>query len=408
MDDLERVLESVKSLLPRPSASPPDVPASQGAEGGEASGEADDAGVVSSISGRPRRLMEELDVTLHEILDTVLAEAMARDVTHEVYRPRKERLDVLCLFHNFGSKLDRDERFPVAVIGPPIPYLMLDPQLLRYVHRNAVSNACKYGEQGGTVLTELSYDLATEMFRIAVRNRPGPAHDALVALGECATELVFAQGSMLHTDVSNQANYISSGDGAWIMQKCAKTMGGKCEIEFRPTESVFTFTCPAEPLRAVELPDTQDFQVPPGTWGVAVDDSRIQRKLMGRILEHVGVAEENRIVLGATSSEVHELESILRDVMSKKDPDSKIFVLVDENLDFCECDGEPVVLSGSLIMMDFLSTLSREEESQLFVLVRSANDSTDDVALYAIRCHGFFPKVRQRRWEQVAIGVVVT
>ena len=141
MDDLERVLVSVKSLLPRPSSSL-DMTASPGAAGSEASGESDDTGVVSAISGRPRRLMEELDVTLHEVLDTVLAEAMARDVTHEVYQPRRERLDVLCLFHNFGSKLDRDERFPVVAVGPSIPYLMLDPQLLRYVHRNAISNAC--------------------------------------------------------------------------------------------------------------------------------------------------------------------------------------------------------------------------------------------------------------------------
>jgi hypothetical protein len=419
MDDLERKLDTVKRTGSRDSStapsSPRDASATEAFQGPATSkpatcdtalvddaevgrsydtSESFDGGGDSSYSLRPRRLMEELDVTLHEVLDTVLAEAMARDVVHEVYQPRSERLDVLGLFHNFGSKLDKDDRFRVAVAGPPIPYLMLDPQLLRYVHRNAVSNACKYGEQGGAVLTELSYDVPKELFRMTVKNKPGPAHDKLVALGDKASGVVFAQGSMLHKDVNSQASYISSGDGAWIMQKCAKTMGGKCEIAFRETETVFTFTCPAEPLRVVELPDTQDFQVPPDTWGIAVDDSRIQRKLMSRILGHVGLEEDKRVILGATPSEVYDLEIVIRDVMKKKEPDSKIFVLVDENLDFCECECEPVVLSGSLIMMDILARMTPEEEAQLFVLVRSANDSRDDVALYTSRCHGFFPKVR--------------
>jgi hypothetical protein len=34
------------------------------------------------------------DSQLHQTLDTVLAEAMARDIIHEVYEPRLERVNI--------------------------------------------------------------------------------------------------------------------------------------------------------------------------------------------------------------------------------------------------------------------------------------------------------------------------
>jgi hypothetical protein len=360
----------------------------------------DDDGSPNGVSARSRKLMEELDVTLHEVLDTVLAEAMARDVIHEVYQPRKERLDVLGLFTNSGSKAGKAERFPVVVAGDrhDIPYLMLDPQLLRYIHRNAISNACKYGAQGGKVLTELWFDTSTNTFQMQVINDPGPGHDRLMALGDEASENVFRQGSMLHlNDGNNRSSYISSGDGAWIMQKCAKTMRGACAIDFKSDKTVFTFACPAEPLCVVEWPDTHDFQVPNGTWGIAVDDSKIQRKLMARILGHVGVEESKRIILGSTPAEVFDVGWHISKVLEENPSTSKVLILVDENLDFGESEGHPVVLSGSVIMKDVLAKLTAEEERRTFVLVRSANDSADDVALYMRRTHGFFPKAPMQR-----------
>jgi hypothetical protein len=419
IDDLERTMESFNRGFCRQSSDAgegasssrsgdgggPDDSRHTGsnadaAETGSTKSDGDDDGSPNGVSARSRKLMEELDVTLHEVLDTVLAEAMARDVIHEVYQPRKERLDVLGLFTNSGSKAGKAERFPVVVAGDrhDIPYLMLDPQLLRYIHRNAISNACKYGVQGGKVLTELSFDTATNTFQMQVMNDPGPGHDRLMALGDEASENVFRQGSMLHlNDGNNRSSYISSGDGAWIMQKCAKTMRGACAIDFRSDKTAFTFTCPAEPLCVVEWPDTHDFQVPNGTWGIAVDDSKIQRKLMARILGHVGVEESKRIILGSTPAEVFDVGRHISKVLEENPTASKVLILVDENLDFGESEGHPVVLSGSVIMKDVLAKLTAEEERRTFVLVRSANDSADDVALYMRRTHGFFPKAPMQR-----------
>lgn len=344
-----------------------------------------------------RRRIEELDETLHDVLETVLAEAMARDVIHEVYHPRQERLDVAGLLASAGSKAGKSSRFPIQLADPDLPYLLLDPQLLRYIHRNAVSNGCKYGKEGGKVSTILSFDYESRRFIMKVVNEPGDGHEAMIALGEkAANEGVFAQGSTLHQNLSVADRYISSGDGAWIMQKCAKTMGGSCHIQFKPKGTVFTFSCPAEPLTVVEWPETHDFEVPAGTWGIALDDSKIQRKLMDRILAHAGVEESRRIVLGQSPSEVNELKTVLFDVLAEH-PESKVLVLVDENLDFGTSDEEHVILSGSLVMKEILDATSDEQEKRIFSLVRSANDSAEDVSLYLSRTHGFFPKSPMQR-----------
>lgn len=345
-----------------------------------------------------RRYIEELDVMLHEVLDTALAEAMARDVVHEIYHPRLERIDVPSLLASSGTKSGKSERFPIEQKTPDMPYLQLDPQLLRFIHRNAVSNACKYGKQGGKVLTVISFEPDSRTFVMEVVNEPGNGHEEILAMGEtAASEAVFAQGSRLHLNCEqSEDRYISSGDGAWIMQKCAKTMSGSCKIQFEKDRTVFTFKCPAEPLTVVEWPETKDFQVPSDTWGIAIDDSKIQRKLMARILAHAGIEEERRILLGKTPNEVHGLKRILLERL-EMDSESIVFVLIDENLDFGSSGEAQVLLSGSLVMQDILRSLRADQLCRVFALVRSANDSSDDVAQYMERAHGFFPKAPMQR-----------
>ena len=182
---------------------------------------------------------------------------------------------------------------------------------------------------------------------------------------------------------------------------------GKCDIRFLSDRTVFSLTCPAAPLMTQDLVDVTDFEVPAGTWGVAVDDSKIQRKLLGRILGHVGVDEARCIVLGRNQSEVHSLHKVISDLLAK-DPDSKILVLVDENLDFGQFDkqeDQDVVLSGSKITQSILRSLTPNDESRILALVRSANDSSEDLAVYSARTHGYFPKssmLRERVREILA------
>lgn len=169
-------------------------------------------------------------------------------------------------------------------------------------------------------------------------------------------------------------------------------MDGSCRIKFEESRTVFTFRCPAEPLTVVEWPETKDFEVPEDTWGIAIDDSKIQRKLMGRILAHAGVQENRRIVIGQSPTEVSSVEPTIVDLL-KNHRKAKILVLIDENLDFGVNESEHVIISGSLVMKSILERLTPNQERRVFALVRSANDSAEDVALYLSRTHGFFPKV---------------
>jgi len=192
------------------------------------------------------RYLFELDKTLHEILETILAEAMARDVIHEVYEPKLERVNFPKLLYstmNLSASSQSIKRFPISTAPDPLPDYALDPQLLKYIHRNAISNACKYGKRGGVVRTEVSWNRAARVLQMDVVNLPGPRHDEILKLGDAAAEIVFSARKRLtmHStfgDDNNDSASHSSGDGAWIMHKCAKTLGGTCEIKVRLEYSI--------------------------------------------------------------------------------------------------------------------------------------------------------------------------
>lgn len=336
--------------------------------------------------------LSELDNNLHEVLDTVLAEAMARDVINEVYQPRFESIDVVAQLKSDGLAPDR---FPVKAKQAHMPYLKMDQQLLRYIHRNAVSNACKYGRQGELVLTLVSFNCETMEFELQVINSPGEGHEKLRELGN-ASEAVFEQGLRLHDNHRIKNRFVSAGDGAWIAQKCAKAMGGSCHIQFQKDLTLFSFKCPTEALFPKERVDTKSFEVPPNTIGVAVDDSKIQRKLLARIMGLVGVSDENMRVIGEQPADVFDIENVITDLLDQN-RDSRILIIIDENLDYGGRGEEVVILSGSKIMKDILTALPPEDERRVFALIRSANDSAGDLATYLSRAHGFFPKAPMTR-----------
>jgi hypothetical protein len=70
----------------------------------------------------------------------------------------------------------------------------VDPHLLHCVHRNAISNACKYGGRGQEVLSRVSHDGA--ILTLEVINAPDPRHPELTKLSpEEAAAAVFAAGT---------------------------------------------------------------------------------------------------------------------------------------------------------------------------------------------------------------------
>lgn len=221
-----------------------------------------------------------------------------------------------------------------------------------------------------------------------VINEPGEGHTVLMQMGERGCEAVFGQGIRLPPHKGGDKG-VSTGDGAWIMQKCAKTLGGRCTVRFDPHRTIFSFRCKANPYR-LPWKTHEQFQVPPTTWGIAFDDTAIQRKLMSRIMHHAGIEDSKVIVLGEKKADIEGLHRLLLQLLSK-DNTSKVFVLMDENLDY-DCDGVTKRFSGSLYSEQALKRLGKDHLARLLVLMRSANDSDSDIALYKQRVHGFFPK----------------
>jgi len=70
---------------------------------------------------------------------------------------------------------------------------------------------------------------------------------------------------------------------------------------------------------------------------------------------------------------------------------------VDENLDVVDESSNPSTISGSLCVQNIRERLSEEAERRIFALIRSANDSSSDIAMYNTRAHGFLPKAPIKR-----------
>ena len=343
----------------------------------------------------------ELDTTLRDILDTIMDHTMSREVIYEEYEVRRERImvpEVLSAIQK--NTQSRETRFTTEMKPDPFPVLGLDPRLLRYIYLNAVSNACRYGKQDGEVVTSIHYDKRKKLFSLQVTNEPGMLHEYLVEMDqEKVREMIFSPGTRLHKSIhEDDAVTISgsSGDGAWIMQKCAKTLKGNCDIHFEKEKTLFRFDCPAKAYVSVDtnsgvVIEYELDQLPAGTWGIVIDDSGIQRKLMDRFLKVAGVEENRRVIVGKDSNEIYGFCNMVVDLIRKHKRD-KFLVIADENLEVLQGASVSGMVSGSLCVKQILETLEPTEERRLLALVRSANDSSKDIEKYMSRAHGYLVK----------------
>ncbi len=342
----------------------------------------------------------ELYLTLNEILETILDEAMSRDVVHERYQLQRQRIHVSQILSQMRQRSAAVvQRFPIVLAPDPFPELIIDPQLFRYIHRNAISNACRYGKKGGVVTTKVSFH--GDWLQLEVINLPGDKHEKLVELGEMGASRVFLPGTRLHrglnADVGEEAfshaTITSAGDGAWIMKKCAKSLGGECSIRFETHQTVFQLRCPvvAEGNSHQRINSTsQTFHLPKGTFGIVIDDSGVQRKLMDRFLDLIGIEKAKRVILGKDAGEIFGFGTFLEKIIQDH-PACMFLVLVDENLDLVDGVRHQTV-SGSQLILQVRRNLAPSDEARMLALVRSANDSAEDVALYKSRAHGFISK----------------
>lgn len=346
----------------------------------------------------------ELDHTLRSVLDTIMDHTMSREVIYEEYEVRKERISVPDTLRNIrrSASSSMGPRFNMQATPkePGFPILAVDPRLLRYIYQNALSNACRYGERGGAVDTNIYYDTALQEFRLEVVNLPGYGHDDLLQLTyDQVQEKVFSPRTRLQnmeaekheSHHESSSNHYSTGDGAWIMSKCARMLRGRCELRFEPHQTTFAFWCPAKAYFNKDLKEPDLRALPAGTWGIAIDDSKIQRKLMDRFLKIAGIEESRRVVLGGTADEIYGFNDRVVELVTSN-PDDKFLIIADENLDVLEGNVMHGSVSGSMCLQKILERLQGEDNARVLALVRSANDSAKDTELYKARSHGYLVK----------------
>jgi len=344
------------------------------------------------------RMLRSMRTGLSHTLETILSQAMARDVLHGNYVPRSApcRIDeALGMDETMGISDENATRFPITTMPEDLPIVDLDRRLLSLVHHNAVSNACKYGKRAGTVLTEI--ELRDDVVSIRVINEPGPSHADMVrnfhSQGASFSSRVFAKGTQLHNadDQIDQANgtaRVSKGDGGWIMKKCADALQGEATIRFEPERTVFELTCPA-PTRLDES-FLDDVDLSQDVYALGVDDCEFQRMVLSEVFKNLGVPTERMQMLGSSDDEIRSVGSQLVALFDTIPPSAYVLLIIDENLDLSWPNTETV--SGSYAAMVARAQLSEANEARLLALVRSSNDSEADIKLYSERTHGFLCK----------------
>lgn len=182
-------------------------------------------------------------------------------------------------------------------------------------------------------------------------------------------------------------------------------MKGDCSIKFNELGTEFSLTFPAKPLKLHQERRVSDgekkvknFTLPNGTWGIAIDDAKVQMKLLGKLFEFAGIQSDRIRLFGQSSGEIMTFVDYVVDFFDGNKEDY-VLLIADENLDVMDGSSKHMTMSGSQMVETIRSRLSPEQEKRLVALIRSANDSLSDVALYEARAHGFLPKAPIKKAE---------
>jgi len=143
-------------------------------------------------------------------------------------------------------------------------------------------------------------------------------------------------------------------------------------------------------------PDYSHFRIPRNTYAIAIDDSKIQRKLLGKFFDFAGISSEFQTIVGDGYDEIMGFEDFVVNFMENH-TDDYVFLIADENLDVVNENDEPMTISGSMCVEKIRNRLSPRLERRMFSLIRSANDSSSDINIYSSRAHGFLPKAPIKR-----------
>ena len=138
---------------------------------------------------------------------------------------------------------------------------------------------------------------------------------------------------------------------------------------------------------------TKEFKLPSNMYAIAIDDSKIQRKLLRRYFSFAGIHEDRIRILGSNTEEIKSFDDWAFTFILEH-PDDYILFIVDENLDVHDeiATTKEGTVSGSMCVSKIRRRLLPDQERRVLMLIRSANDSANDVAIYNSRAHGYLSK----------------
>ena len=164
-------------------------------------------------------------------------------------------------------------------------------------------------------------------------------------------------------------------------------------LKFELDRTIFTFQCPASVYD--ETADVQfdaAFSLPPNVYAIAIDDSSIQRRILNKFFTNIGIPSHRIFVHGSNKSEITGFGDWALNFIYNHPNDYFLFI-VDENLVIHdEQFTQDVTISGSMSVSKLRSRLLPDQEKRVLALIRSANDSARDIAIYNSRAHGHIAK----------------
>ena len=181
----------------------------------------------------------------------------------------------------------------ICVVAPDVPEMMIgDAMRLRQIVANLLSNACKFTHKGRIEVEASAEDMARECFSLVLHVRD-------TGIGVAPDQIGRIFDAFEQADRSDSRRYGGTGLGLAICQNLAHLMGGQIEVISKLDEG--SDFCVRLPMRREIVPSAPaggtvappEPAVPEG--GVfqplkilAAEDNRINRLLLGRILEKAG------------------------------------------------------------------------------------------------------------------------
>ncbi len=185
----------------------------------------------------------------------------------------------------------------IVNVDPGVPERVLgDPQRLRQILTNLVTNAIKFTRQGEVVI---------EVFPIALQSGRAllsfEVRDTGIGMPPEVVERLFEPFSQ--GDVSSTRQHGGAGLGLAIVRRLVTLMGGRIDVSTRPEGgSIFTFALPFDAIYDAAQPDASRVS-PLGKRVLVMDDNPTNRRVLTGQLQPAGFD----VVTAATGAETMKL-----------------------------------------------------------------------------------------------------